>query len=108
MTDRQLLELAAQAAGIDRYYYADEFGVGMINDDPDGGEWNPLRDDSHAFRLAIHLEIDVMHRVVGGRRIEALPAGGPLITERYVVDGEAAARRAIVRAAAAIAQKGKS
>lgn len=40
MTDRELLELAAMAAGI-------EF-IGM---------WNPLSDDGDAFRLAVKLEL---------------------------------------------------
>lgn len=49
MTDRELLEFAAKAAG---YKYT----VEVCGDDcqvlVDGGLWNPLTDDGDAFRLA--------------------------------------------------------
>lgn len=53
MTDRELLELAAKAAG--HNYYMDSFGVHQI----DSGRWNPLYDDGDALRLAVKLGVDI-------------------------------------------------
>jgi hypothetical protein len=110
MTDRELLELAAKAVGllirwsemkacIQRYRLPESVGYGRWV------MWNPLTDDCDAFRLAGKLELDVMYRVVGGKRVEVLAAGGPLIQEFYEGEPYAAARRAIVRAAAEVARK---
>lgn len=103
MTDLELLKLAARAIG---------HSVARLTDDGealllDGVQvpWNPFTDDGDAFRLAGTLELDVMHRVVGGKRVEVLAAGGPLIQEFYEGEPCAAARRAIVRAAAEISLK---
>lgn len=98
MDDRELIELAAKAIGKTiRYNY---LGCQDAN-----YAWYPLDDDGDAFRLAAHLELDVMHRVVGGRRIEVLAAGGPLIKYEYEEDTVDAMRRAIVLAAAQIGAK---
>lgn len=61
MTDRELLEAAAKAAGMSRTYYEYEFtgDVGMMDDDPDGVVWNPLTDDGDALRLAVKLGLAV-------------------------------------------------
>jgi hypothetical protein len=112
MTDDELLELelAAKAAKLlirrykntaclQRYRSPESVGYGRWV------LWNPLTDDGDAFRLAGRLELDVMHRVVGGKRVEVLAAGGPLIQEFYEGEPYAAARRAIVRAAAEVARK---
>lgn len=109
MTDRTLLEAAARAAGMDGWTYHDEDGGAMRSParptryGPGHTFWSPLHDDGDALRLAAALEIDIMFRVVGGTRVEALAPGGPRIVERYVgAEGRAiAARRAVVRAAAA-------
>jgi len=114
MTDRELLVLAAKAA---RYpvrgiaaqmvaYLPDDAPHLVIGNDRGGDSvWNPLTGDGDAFRLAGRLELDVMHRVVGGKRVEVLAAGGPLIQEFYEGEPYAAVRRAIVRAAAEVARK---
>jgi len=115
MTDKQLLELAAKAAGIEVWP-----GTGLQahmlfrrSDKPDvsgrvsGVEWNPLADDGDALRLAVRLDMAMGYRA--GHYIEAWAVsehdGG---VYRGVVskddDPYAAARRAIVRAAAAMAQ----
>lgn len=93
MTDRELLERAANAAGLTiRYWnptgWAD---VGPIND-----WWNPLVDDGDALRLAVALGL-----VVDCSR----PSAGPpfyshTCAEVGMADTAAATRRAIVRAAA--------
>ena len=100
MTDKELLGLAAKAAGLV-----------MRTRDCDDGEpsvddvlWNPLTDGGDSMQLANLLSIDVLHRFVGGRRSEALAPGGE-VHSAYIQQGDdvsAATRRAIVRAAAAI------
>lgn len=89
MTDRELLELAAKAAGIDvTAVVADgiphRFG---------GGYWNPLTDDGDALRLAVRLSLLEEHPDFAYKLAEE--SGHPH-------DPTAATRRAIVRAAAEI------
>ena len=60
MTDRELLELAAKAAGIE----FSEIGGGARYAPQPGimqpyVPWNPLTDDGDALRLAVQLRIDV-------------------------------------------------
>jgi hypothetical protein len=113
MTDRELLELAAKAAGLVTYGLADKFLVepghrtgGFIVGTPTGRDvpWNPLTDDGDALRLAVKLQ---MFLDPGIKDITAVclhddrrfSAWEPLNPDPY-----AATRRAIVRAAAAIGQ----
>jgi hypothetical protein len=53
MTDKELLEKAAKAAGIDLRFLSGNipFSDGPIRI----GEWNPLTDDGDALRLAVKL-----------------------------------------------------
>jgi hypothetical protein len=106
MTDRELLELAAKAAGID--YYTRAQSGGMLTDN---GEWNPLTDDGDALRLAVKLGIDVsfpLYRkpdpptVHAGRYWDTYVSCWYPFEERKGEDPYAATRRAIVRAAAEI------
>lgn len=103
MIDRELLELAAKAAGVD--FYTPE---GM--DTPWCGRgfylrgcvvWNPLTDDGDALRLAIDLELDVSL----GKSGAVVEFGRLQIEELDASDPYAAVRLAIVRAAAAIGEK---
>lgn len=105
MTDRELLEYASKAAGvnvwtdIDGNYYSEGFGVAER-------PWNPLTDDGDALRLAVKLKIRMEHNGPSGTtdRIMASPKGmGHCYGEAlYEGDPYAATRRAIVRAAAEI------
>ena len=89
-SDRELLEMAAKAAGIECVTPT------MIDHD----QWNPLTDDGDALRLAVIVGIDVDHYF---DRVETWKAGlHGFIVEAYGDDPCAATRRAIVRAAAAI------
>lgn len=97
-TDRELLELAAKAAGID---------IGFISGLPHTGigsympeYWNPLIDDGDALRLAVKLGMCL--DLQGTRSIATVRQDG----WQQPHDGEpdAATRRAIVRAAAAIGE----
>jgi len=87
MTDRELLELAAKAAGIEDWW-------------PDSSAsarnnifWNPIQDDGDALRLAVKLDL-FYHTAFISEFHDA----------RCDVD---ATRRAIVRAAAAIGEQMK-
>jgi hypothetical protein len=109
MTDRELLEWAAKAAGLVTYGLADKFLVepghrtgGFIVGTPTGRDvpWNPLTDDGDALRLAVKLRLDVhcfasLCEVFYGPRREMIREDG---------GSYKATRRAIVRAAAAIGQ----
>jgi hypothetical protein len=92
--DRELLELAAKACGLEEAKMRIEFN-----------QWNPLTDDGDALRLAVKLRFDI-----GFEKLHTVSVWvNPLdkwITE-YCDDGMGAdisekTRRAIVRAAAEI------
>ena len=100
MTDRELLELAAKAAGIEGTWdrYADVFV-------PQEGRifWNPLNDDGDALRLAVKLRIKLIFRTnLNGEFVYADADGVMFQPQPAKPDPEAATRRAIVRAAAEI------
>ena len=95
MTDRELTEAAARAAGV---YLAPEWR-GHHKHLPN---WNPLEDDGDALRLAVALLLDVRHvhgKAHAGMQDEFW------CTEAWFPNGAPAAttRRAITRAAAALA-----
>ena len=98
--DRELLELAAKAAGIKGAFfdYRDKFGLVLEN----GKTWNPLTDDGDALRLAVKLEIDVDHILGEVATICTNLKNMDFVYEDYRDDPYAATRRAIVRAAAEI------
>lgn len=95
MTDRELLEAAAKAAGIGWDLYENAwYGAGVHPD------WNPLTDDGDALRLAVKCGIDLRFP---GPIVQAASEAMPrAVTEDAKVDPLAATRRAIVRAAAEI------
>jgi len=104
MTDRELLELAAKAAGIEHDSLPIQGERGLwIPADMDVGEpgywWNPLLDDGDVFRLAVKLrlrvDVDRHYAIVMHAWIE-------LAREPVKSNPLAATRRAIVRAAAEI------
>ena len=113
-TDRELLEAAAKAAGVDGEYRTenlcldgDWIDVTAIFLSDDQGWWNPLTDDGDALRLAVDLYLEVAP-------CPALPQVGRPNPCTIVCDGEPASfrveesgpdayantRRAIVRVAA--------
>jgi hypothetical protein len=98
MTDRELLEKAAKAEGHGVYF--DELsGLTFMDDKFTGVLWNPLHNDGDALRLAVKLRISVYHAPLGFTL--AVSVDGKT-SEREDATTEAATRRAIVRAAAAI------
>ena len=110
---RELLELAAKAAGYE-FQYGEKhtiMGEGIVCDfsgimyvdcglpDHFMTEWNPLTDDGDALRLAVKLEINILPSM------EECSARNPGYSaswhnELATTDPYAATRRAIVRAAA--------
>ena len=97
MTDMEMLELAAKAAG----YEVRSDGEGGLTIPTRRGasrEWNPLTDDGDALRLAVRLHMQVSI-TTESCRAETLPALGVRVNDN---DEMAATRRAIVRAAAQI------
>ena len=57
MNDKELLELAAKAAGIELFSWS-EIANGYKTDTP-MEYWNPLTDDGDALRLAVKLRIEI-------------------------------------------------
>jgi len=100
VTDRELLELAAKAAGISHAGYHEERGLRLPwhegADDMDSGWWNPLTNDGDALRLLVALRKDL-----------AIHAAKMLGCGNFVAweaNPNAFTRRAIVCAAAAMVQ----
>jgi hypothetical protein len=109
MTDRELLELAAKAAGIS-YEFVNEVCIGKrIGSDGRDWPWNPLTDDGDALRLAVKLRmmVDIESGGFCTADIEGLHSS---LNEVATPDPYAATRRAIVKAAAEIgkAMKGET
>ena len=106
MTDRELLDAAAKAAG-HGVEFDDASGLVFMDTKFTGVLWNPLHNDGDALRLAVRLGLTVMetrHEKEGrrfARVIDTLAAG--IHCELLGDDPYAATRRAIVRAAAAMA-----
>jgi len=122
MNDRELLELAAKAAGLDSaaemYGWCESGALLDRNDPPE--VWNPLTDDADALRLAVALGLSLVpypiygnpkHSVIAKRYDHARylrdEAEEPQIEEVQVYGGDpyAATRRAITRAAAEIGRQ---
>lgn len=58
-TDRELLELAARAAGLDVVMTQPFIGLQIRN----GNLWRPLDDDGDALRLAVRMQLRVFRRI---------------------------------------------
>ena len=101
MNDRELLELAAKAAGIE-YDFICPTGAhcGDVYTMRDYF-WNPLDNDGDALRLVVKLHLEIVHPIhpdgVIVSRADIAPCAEP-----YTGDELVATRRAIVRAAAEI------
>ena len=112
--DRELLELAAKAAGIDSVpqpFLHNRKEEGMLC--KSGRLWNPLTDDGDALRLAIRLRINIEHmKTLGGEDfgVNCWPVGRGdcgVSEDSDLSDYAAITRRAIVRAAAEIGRSMK-
>ncbi len=108
MDDRELLKLAAKAAGYVVRWYDDTlhcgptFGIEVEPGNPCGFDpWNPLTDDGDALRLAVNLNLDVC---IHGCSVDVYSGDLDEEITEIVDHGESleSTRRAIVRAAAEI------
>jgi hypothetical protein len=108
MTDKELLEAAARAAGIAGTWVEALRCFELVGFDNCINHWSPLTDDGDALRMAVKLDIDFYM---------GADSGGPEAWAGYYLPGRenkkhacvsvgsdpyAATRRAIVRAAAEI------
>ena len=120
MTDRELLESAARAAGYTLHIWGAK-GAECVSrmDTLRPTRWNPLEDDGDALRLAVKLQLTVCNEHVNAGQVycmrgdEAFPSvesgticDGP-VANHVIPEDYAATRRAITRAAAAIGEKVK-
>lgn len=115
MTDRELLEAAAKAAGFGRVKWQDLSGWGEVRyglsealySEVLQDYWNPLESDSQAFLLAaqLHIEITYPINIMDGRPgpVSACATGYPGLRvniQRGEASDDWSVRRAIVEAAA--------
>lgn len=118
MTDSELIEAAARAAGLTGYIH--EWVGGpyfIVPADPEKADSRPvtydwLNDDGDALRLAVKLRLSIVHEneFIQGEHIPTIEVmgqereDGSRHCEMHSLDDdpEAATRRAIVRAAAAL------
>lgn len=96
-TDRELLELAAKAAGYAEYNHEFKLVNDGIGDDDD---WTPLEDDGDALRLAVKLRMSIAIFDTGAHVSLRLNGVFTSISQRGD-DVAVATRRAVVLAAAA-------
>ena len=103
-TDRELLELAARAAGLNVKRIQERFSTSghleVIIKDAFSWSWNSLDDSTDAFRLAVNLGIGTIHHQGWGQVFH--PDIKDRIDFEYGSDKLAATRRAITQAAAEI------
>ncbi|MBC7201892.1 MAG: hypothetical protein H5U29_00010 [Pusillimonas sp.] len=122
MTDRELLELAARAVKVPAYWSVDgsiqnrpifvtEAG-GKMGTMPYESEWNPLKDDALALRMAVNLNlwVQINHLSVEAELWQDDCGETKTITQYLDPDSDrcAATRRAITRAAAEIGKQRNS
>lgn len=111
MTDKELLRLAALAAGIAPPDFTHEDGT-YVYKEPRKPNWNPLINDGDALRLAVNLKLHIINGP-GGSDVSWWDENAPLIYGgKFNVwvnvdiggDYYAATRRAIVQASARVGQ----
>ena len=117
MTDREMMEMAARAAGyvVESHHISGGAWVRPVGEMPDAdGDypglflWRPREDDGDALRLAVKLEILVLAaRGFAVANSTDSGEGGTVVRIALKDDPCAATRRAIVRAAAEIGRRMK-
>lgn len=100
-TDRELLELAAKAAGYTIFRVHEDGRFVVWDGERSHWDWNPLANDGDALRLAVKLNLEVV-QFTTTVRVGGLEMGSDDCHEEKGSDPYAATRRAIVRAAAEI------
>jgi hypothetical protein len=100
MTDKELLELAAKAAELPECGWMGP--AFMYVKDNTFTDWNPLKDDGDALRLAVKLGMQITIILDGDDGNHFPKTMVDWATEEHINDPCAATRRAIVRVAAEI------
>ena len=121
MTDCELLELAAKAAGyiVDGYVssglWVYERNASWKEAEPPIFLWSPLKNDGDALRLAVKLNLDILQDPVSSKDNAVEVQGNfenvesqPWAWENRAPDPYTATRRAIVRVAAEIGKLTKN
>lgn len=112
-TDKELLELAAKAAGYSLYIWGTKGEENVVRVDEERHyRWNPLTDDGDALRLAVKLKLNVEFgnryyfdegpMTFCGKYWDSTDSEYYKYFQKHKDDPYAATRRAIVRAAAEI------
>ena len=101
-TDRELLELAARAAGLTTMWSEPFKRYERFVLEKYRGAWDPLTDDGDAMRLAVKLKIRIGFRPCA---YADTPSGVRFFGAHEGDDADARTRRAIVRAAARIGRE---
>ena len=110
MTDKELLELAAKAAGFDaiiEMYGLNDIGEPLLDANDPPTVWSPLTDDGDALRLAVKLNIASAVDETAASAMVSLDEVSWCDLKEVSNDPYAATRRAIVRAAAEIGKEKK-
>lgn len=109
MTDRELLELAAKAAGLKLIPFEDA----PLLDDESQAHWNPANDDGDSRRLQVALSIDLRfgvsdlygpyaHARTEVRRGDSIDFHESCLPMGLLPDANATARRVVLEVAAVI------
>ena len=101
MSDRELLEVAAKAAGYEIDGYSEKYGALVSLVDGVSMWWDPLTNDGEALRLAVKLGI----RITNNQSDAWATTPDAIAIEPLTNDPYAATRRAIVRTAAEIGEQ---
>lgn len=100
MTDKELLELAARAAGVTLRYNS-------IGTQDARYAWKPLEDDGEAFRLAVKMGFRIIVDYDLSRSHAYCDASGRWVTSPHNDNPVDATRRAVVGLAAEIGRQQK-
>lgn len=102
MSDQELLELAARAAGVKKHEWSGYYEIPTLSDGTlisRTGGWNPLTDDGDALRLSVKLRM-ILDPYAG-----AVAVPGKTIATINEGDIYAATRQAIVQLAAELGKE---
>lgn len=110
MDDKELLELAAKAAGMNWRDWTPMMFARETELRPWPYEWNPLTDDGDALRLTVKLQLIVSNEHVASGSVTVYTADETISVEErsgdhqpdVILEDYVATRRAITRAAAAL------
>ncbi|MFU6981322.1 hypothetical protein ACM75Z_28025 [Pseudomonas aeruginosa] len=102
MNDRELLELAARAAGFTGYgFFLGDDGIDVSDETGTRFAWNPLTEDGHALRLAVKRGLVVTPDRENQRTLVSNQAGHEYCAIYWDKLGEMAATRLAITSAAA-------